>query len=94
MELDREGYINMAIAGDPAKHDDGLGHLINDGAMCKTPEAEGIYETVSQLKNNVDIYGLYLSPKRFTAWMIAQKSIEADEEGVYSYGVNYWRDMY
>ncbi len=68
--------------------------MINDAVMCKTAEAEIIYERVSKLKNNVNIYVLYLSSTRFTVWMVAQKNIEANEEVFYSYGVRYWQEMY
>lgn len=83
------GARAMAIYGNPLLHDDPhfVGHMINDGATCKSPERVEIYEEISSAKANcsfISIWGV----------MISLKPIKAGEELLTTYGSKYWLTLY
>ena len=82
-----------SVAGDPDRRDEGVGHLINDGARCQHPGAEEIYRRVSHAKENTVPYTL-LCGREFLIQMRATRDIEAGEELFFSYGLPYWRAKY
>ena len=79
---------NLAIIGNPEMFGDAhfLAHIINDGAMCKRPEAASVYLATSEKKMN----------SAYDPTMMAQfsiKDIKAGEAVLNSYGVAYWLDL-
>ena len=79
---------SVGIMGDPTMSDDPhfLAHIINDGAMCKRPEAVNIYSSASMTKMN----------SSFDAVLMAQfsvRDIAAGEEILNHYGEDYWLDL-
>ena len=88
--IDAPGHT---IAGDPDRLEDGVGHLINDGARCPHPGAERIYRRVSLAKENTIPYTLR-SGDQFLVQMRATRDIAAGEEIFFSYGLPYWRAKY
>ena len=83
------GARAMAIYGDPLLHDNPhfVGHMINDGATCKSPERVEIYDTISNAKANcmfISSFGV----------IISLKPIKAGEELLTSYGSTYWLTRY
>ena len=79
---------NLAIIGNPKLCGDAhfLAHLINDGAMCKRPEAASAYLITSEFKAN-SVYDPVLMAQ------FSIKDIKAGEEVLNSYGVAYWLDL-
>ena len=45
--------IGGVIAGDPALLEDGLGHMVNDGARSRSPADVEVYKRISKAKENV-----------------------------------------
>ena len=79
----------MAIYGNPLLCDDPhfVGHMINDGATCKSPDRVELYDTISNAKANcafISSFGV----------MISMKPIRAGEELLTSYGSTYWLTLY
>lgn len=79
---------NLAIVGNPQLSGDAhfLAHLINDGVMCKRPEAASVYLVTSLTMAN-SVYDPALMAQ------ISIKDIKAGEEVLNSYGVAYWLDL-
>jgi hypothetical protein len=85
------------IAGDPALLDEGLGHMVNDGARSRSPADVEVYRRVSKAKGNVIPHVLSALPydiQAATVFMRATRDIEIGEELLYSYGAAYWSDDY
>ncbi len=84
------------IAGDPERHDAGLGHMVNDGARSHSPADVDIYRRVSMAKENVAPYvmGIRLDINDYVVFMRATRDITKGEELFYSYGATYWGEDY
>ena len=85
------------IAGDPALLEEGLGHMVNDGARSRTPADVEVYKRISKAKENVIphiLSGLPYDIREATVFMRATRDIEIGEELLYSYGAAYWSDDY
>ena len=85
--------IGGVIAGDPALLEDGLGHMVNDGARSHSPADVEIYRRISKAKENVIPHILFRFPydiREATVFMRAIRDIEIGEELFYSYGAAYW----
>ena len=85
--------IGGVIAGDPALLEDGLGHMVNDGARSRSPADVEVYKRISKAKENVIPHILSRFPydiREATVFMRAIRDIEIGEELFYSYGAAYW----
>ena len=85
--------IGGVIAGDPALLEDGLGHMVNDGARSHSPADVEIYRRISKAKENVIphiLSGFPYDIREATVFMRATRDIEIGEELFYSYGAAYW----
>ena len=85
------------VAGDPELHDEGLGHMVNDGARSRSPADADVYRLVSRTKENVHPYimcTMVEDVRGSTVLMRATRDIEKGEELLYSYGVPYWEEDY
>ncbi len=85
------------IAGDPALLEEGLGHMVNDGARSRSPADVEVYKRISKAKENVIphiLSGLPYDIQKATVLMRATRDIEIGEELLYSYGARYWSDDY
>jgi hypothetical protein len=85
------------IAGDPALLEEGLGHMVNDGARSRSPADVDVYKYISKEKENVIphvLSGLPYDIREVTVLMRATRDIEVGEELLYSYGAKYWSDDY
>ena len=85
--------IGGVIAGDPALLEDGLGHMVNDGARSHSPADVEVYKRISKAKENVIPHILSRFPydiREATVFMRAIRDIEIGEELFYSYGAAYW----
>ena len=85
--------IGGVIAGDPALLEDGLGHMVNDGARSHSPADVEIYRRISKAKENVIphiLSGFAYDIREATVFMRAIRDIEIGEELFYSYGAAYW----
>ena len=83
------------VAGDPELHDEGLGHMVNDGARSRSPADADVYRMVSRTKENVHPYVMCTmveDVRGSTVLMRATRDIEKGEELLYSYGVPYWEE--
>jgi hypothetical protein len=83
------------IAGDPALLEDGMGHMVNDGARSRSPADVEVYKRISKAKENVIphiLSGLPYDIQEATVFMRATRDIEIGEELLYSYGAAYWSD--
>jgi len=83
------------IAGDPALLEDGLGHMVNDGASSRSPADVEVYKRINKAKENVIphiLSGLPYDIQEATVFMRATRDIEIGEELLYSYGAAYWSD--
>ena len=89
--------IGGVVAGDPLRLDEGLGHMVNDGARSRSPADVEVYKRVSKAKENVIPHILSALPNDIqtaTVLMRATRDIEVGEELLYSYGAAYWSDDY
>ena len=92
--------LGGVIAGDPALLEDGLGHMVNDGARSHSPADVEVYRRISKAKENVIPHILSGLPyheydiREATVFMRATRDIEIGEELLYSYGAAYWSDDY
>ena len=92
----------LRFSGHPTKYEEeGLGHLINDGARISSPlPGRKVYERVSREKQNVQPAFFTTScdlsraaiPSNTVCFMVATKPIKAGEELFFSYGPAYWED--
>ena len=93
----------LRFSGHPTKYEEeGLGHLINDGARISSPlpGRKKVYERVSREKQNVQPAFFTTScdlsrtaiPSNTACFMVATKLIKAGEELFFSYGPGYWED--
>ena len=83
------GARALAIFGNPEHHADPhfVGHMINDGAVCKTPESATVYKAISAAKLNSSFVA------DFCAHM-STRPIKAGEEILTSYGTTYWLTLH
>ena len=91
-------------AGDPDLHEEGLGHMINDGARSRSPADVDIYRRVSLAKQNAmpyvlqaareDGFGRDQALDNFLVQMRAARDIASGEELFFSYGAAYWAEVY
>ncbi len=82
------GLYALCIEGNPTLSDDPhfLGHLMNDGAQCKRPEAASVYTAASLQKLNsmfCHVLGAHFSVK----------DLKAGDEIFNHYGADYWLDL-
>ena len=80
-----KGAEFLTILGDPSQKDNPhfLGHLINDGARCKSLKASAVYECVSLAKCNAIFCPVVRA-------VFSIKSIEKGQEILIHYGAQYW----
>ena len=80
-----KGAQFLTIIGDPSKHDNPhfLGHLINDGATCKSMKAVPIYEHISQAKSNATFCPV-------SEAIYSTCPIPRGKEILFTYGAQYW----
>ena len=89
--------MDGVIVGDPTKLEDGLGHMVNDGARSRSPADVEVYKRISKAKENVIphvLCGLPYDVHEATVLMRATRDIDVGEELFYSYGDKYWSDDY
>ena len=81
------------VAADPDRVDQGLGHMINDGARSSSPATERLYNRLSPAKENAAPHTL-LCGTEFLVQIRATRDIKTGEELFFSYGLPYWRKKY
>ena len=80
--------LDLSIVGNPKLFDEPhfLAHIINDGAMCKRPEASAVYEIASLSKANSLFDPVCMA-------QFATRDIKVGDEILNTYGAEYWLDL-